>query len=178
MNELFCGIDPSFSGTGVVILDKQGKVIKEDLIITKKDPNNIYDIEFRMLEIVEKLKFLKDYSKIQLTYIEEISFGSRGSGADQLAALNYFIRIFLLQNGFLFYMVPPTTLKKYITGHGQCKKNLMLKEVYKKWGVDYEDDNLCDAYALSRFALDNYNKGFNLPYKKKEKKQKKFEVVK
>lgn len=177
MNEIFVGIDPSFSGTGIVVLDRQGVVVKEELISTKHDPNNQYDIETRMLYVTEKLKFLKDIPKIQLTYIEEISFGSTGSGADQLAALNYFIRVFLLQNNFLFYTVPPTTLKKFITGHGQCKKNLMLKEVYKRWGVDYSDDNLADAYSLARMALDNYSNGFLEAIKKKEPKKKKLKVV-
>jgi len=176
MNEFFLGIDPSFSATGVVILDREGKVIKEEVISTKHDPNNQYDIETRMLYVVEKLNFVLDYPEIKLTYIEEISFGSSGSGSDQLAALNYFIRVFLLQNKFVFYTVPPTTLKKFITGNGQCKKNLMLKEVYKRWTVDYVDDNLCDAYSLSRFALDNYNKGFMEAVKKKEKKVKKLKV--
>ena len=177
MNEVFIGIDPSFAGTGIVILDREGKVIREELISTKKDPNNLYDIETRMLKIIEKLTFITEIPKVQVVYIEEISFGSQGSGSDQLAALNYFIRIFLLQNNFLYFTVPPTTLKKYITGKGQCKKNLMLKEVYKRWGVDYEDDNLADAYSLSRLALHNYNKGiFEIIKKKKEKK--KFDVVK
>jgi crossover junction endodeoxyribonuclease RuvC len=172
MNQLFCGIDCSFSGTAIVILDSDGKVIQEKLISTKANTSDQYDIEKRMLKIVEELSLIKDYPDIKLTYIEEISFGSTGSGADQLAALNYYIRVFMYQNDIVYYTVPPTTLKKYITGSGQCKKNLMLKEVYKKWNVDYVDDNLCDAYSLSRFALDNYVKGTMEPYKKKVKEKK------
>jgi hypothetical protein len=34
----------------------------------------------------------------------------------------------------------------------------MLKEVYKKWGEDFDDDNICDSYALARLAQFNYNK--------------------
>ena len=34
-------------------------------------------------------------------------------------------------------------------------KELMLKEAYKKWGVDYINNNLCDAYCLSRFCFEN-----------------------
>lgn len=53
-------------------------------------------------------------------------------------------------------IVPPTSLKKFVTGKGNAKKNEMLLGVYKKWGVEYSDDNLADAYSLARVgeALD------------------------
>lgn len=47
--------------------------------------------------------------------------------------------------------VPPLTLKKYTTGKGQgVQKNQMLLQVYKKWGVEFDDDNAADSYALAR----------------------------
>lgn len=160
--KLFCGIDASFSGTGVVVIDNEFNIINQRLISTKKkdDP---YDIEKRMIFVVEDLSsFLTKYFKdLRLILLEGISYGSTGDGAAQLAALNYFIRIFLFQNDLNYGEIPPTTLKKFVTGTGQCKKNLMLKEVYKKWGVDFSDDNLCDAYGLARLAQFNYNK--NIP---------------
>jgi hypothetical protein len=52
----------------------------------------------------------------------------------------------------------------------------MLKEIYKRWGADFNDDNLGDAYALARMALDNYKKGFLEVIKKKEKKVKKSKI--
>jgi len=179
--KLFCGIDASFSGTGVMVIDNECNIIDQRLISTKKS-DDIYDIEKRMIFIVEDLSFFltKYFHDLKLTLIEGISFGSKGEGADQLAALNYFIRIFMVENNILFGAIPPTSLKKFTTGSGQCKKNLMLKEVYKRWNVDFSDDNLCDSYALSRLAQHNYNNSFMETgvVKKKERKKKKFEVVK
>jgi hypothetical protein len=44
-------------------------------------------------------------------------------------------------------------LKKYVTGKGQgVKKNQILLSVYKKWGVEFMDDNAADSYALARIA--------------------------
>ena len=44
-------------------------------------------------------------------------------------------------------------LKKYVTGKGQgVKKNQILLNVYKKWGVEFMDDNAADSYALARIA--------------------------
>lgn len=174
------GLDLSYSGTGLVILDIDGKIIKQEEISTKKDPNNLYDIESRMVFIFDKIKKIIDDYNITMTYIEDISYGSTGDGSTQLAGLNYFIRVNLLNLNMPFYMVTPSQLKKYITGNGQAKKELMLKEVYKRWGEDFNSDNICDAYSLSRFALDNFKKGiFELVRKKKEPKgKKKFKLVK
>lgn len=48
--------------------------------------------------------------------------------------------------------VPPMTLKKYATGKGNSKKQEMLMQIYKRWGVEFNDDNAADAYSLSRVA--------------------------
>lgn len=50
-------------------------------------------------------------------------------------------------------IVPPTSLKKFVTGKGNAKKNEMLLGVYKQWGVEFSDDNQADAYALEKFGL-------------------------
>ena len=181
MNELFLGIDPSFSGTGIVILNRDGSILSQKEISTQKINGNQYDIETRMTRIAEEVKeMLVPYlERIQVCYIEEISFGSSGEASAQLSALNYFIRVYLLNLKVTFYTISPGQLKKYITGNGNAKKNLMLKEVYKRWQVDFNSDNLADAYSLARFALDNYNKGiFEIHKKIHEKKKKKYDIIK
>lgn len=50
--------------------------------------------------------------------------------------------------------IPPMTLKKYATGKGTAKKQEMLLQIYKRWGVEFNDDNAADAYALARLAAD------------------------
>lgn len=49
-------------------------------------------------------------------------------------------------------IVQPTLLKKYATGKGVAPKNTVLMSVYKRWGVEFTDDNLADAYTLARIA--------------------------
>lgn len=159
-NFLYAGIDPSFSNTGIVILDNKYNITVQQLISTKKY-DDIYHIEKRMVNIVGFLEdtFIPLKNDLKIVMIEGISFGSKGEGSVQLAALNYFIRIFLLNNEIPFLDIAPKKLKKYITGNGNCQKNLMLKEVYKKWGADFTDDNICDAYCLARYALSTYPNG-------------------
>jgi hypothetical protein len=48
--------------------------------------------------------------------------------------------------------IPPMTLKKYATGKGTSKKQEMLLQMYKRWGVEFNDDNAADSYALARLA--------------------------
>jgi Holliday junction resolvasome RuvABC endonuclease subunit len=48
--------------------------------------------------------------------------------------------------------VPPMTLKKYATGKGTAKKQEMLLQIFKRWGIEFNDDNAADAYALGRLA--------------------------
>jgi Holliday junction resolvasome RuvABC endonuclease subunit len=48
--------------------------------------------------------------------------------------------------------IPPMTLKKYAAGKGTAKKQEMMLQVYKRWGIEMNDDNAVDSYALARLA--------------------------
>jgi Holliday junction resolvasome RuvABC endonuclease subunit len=48
--------------------------------------------------------------------------------------------------------IPPMTLKKYASGKGNAKKQEMLLQIFKRWGIEFNDDNAADAYALARLA--------------------------
>jgi Holliday junction resolvasome RuvABC endonuclease subunit len=57
----------------------------------------------------------------------------------------------------LYAVVSPTTLKKWVTGHGGSKGNkvekpLMLHLVAKKIGVECRNDDEADAVALADFG--------------------------
>jgi hypothetical protein len=48
--------------------------------------------------------------------------------------------------------IPPMTLKKYASGKGNAKKQEMLLQMYKRWGVEFNDDNAADSYGLARLV--------------------------
>jgi len=52
--------------------------------------------------------------------------------------------------------IPPMTLKKYAAGKGNAKKQEMLLQIYKRWGLEFNDDNAADAYSLARLATGVY----------------------
>jgi len=149
-SKIFTGIDLSLTGTGFVNIDNKSKIIDQELIVTK--PN--VQIEERLLSIRNTIENLLHKESTESIYLEGLSFASKGQSIMELAALHYFIRIYLFENKLKYKVIPPTSLKKFVTGKGQAKKNLMLLKVYKKWGVEFQDDNICDAYSLSRMALE------------------------
>lgn len=52
--------------------------------------------------------------------------------------------------------VPPMTLKKYAAGKGNAKKQEMLLQIYKRWGIEFTDDNAADSYGLARLVGKNF----------------------
>jgi crossover junction endodeoxyribonuclease RuvC len=50
--------------------------------------------------------------------------------------------------------IPPMTLKKYASGKGNSKKQEMLLQIYKRWNMEFSDDNAADAYGLARMAAE------------------------
>ena len=53
--------------------------------------------------------------------------------------------------------VPPMTLKKFAAGKGNAKKQEMLLQIYKRWGIEFNDDNAADSYALARLLGKNFS---------------------
>jgi crossover junction endodeoxyribonuclease RuvC len=159
MENYFIGLDLSINGTGFVIIDNEAKIINQKLITT--NPKD--DIEDRFLNIIKELEIIYNNTNVlQKVYIEGLSYQSVSSNAAQLAGIHFIVRLELKKN-ILDYkdkveIIPPGVLKKFVTGKGNCKKNLILLNVFKKFGETFDDDNLADAYSLARLALFNYNK--------------------
>ena len=154
MNDLkFIGIDPSYNGFGIIILNNEGNIIKEELLTSKSND----EVEDRILSLEEKFKFICDIENLHVVYIEGPSFSSQGAFVLQMGALHYFLRIFFRKNNINYKVITPGSLKKFVTGKGQCKKELILLKTYKKWGIEFLDNNLADAYGLARMAVEDFN---------------------
>lgn len=73
-------------------------------------------------------------------------------GRYDLVGLTYLVRMWLYTHQRRTLLVPPSTLKKFATGKGNCQKSLILREVFQRWGVEAMDDNAADAVALAEFG--------------------------
>lgn len=148
------GVDPSLAATGCIRLDKDGNIIDQQLIKTK--PTKTIRGELERLQEIRDTIIMTD---AKVAVIEGLAMGiSRTTALTQLAGLNYMIREHFLLCDIPFVVVPPTQLKKFITGKGNVKKEMMLLEVYKRYDVSFSDNNLCDAYALAKIGEAIINK--------------------
>jgi len=150
---MFVGMDPSFNGFAIIVLDKDANIIEQKLVSS----NTKSEVEDRLLELEKEYKFVKNIICLRSVFIEGPSYSSNGNFVLQMGALHYMIRIMLKTADINYKIIAPGTLKKFAAGDGRAKKDLMLLNVYKKWGVEFDDDNLADAYSLARMALEEYN---------------------
>lgn len=152
-NSISIGLDLSLVGTGIVVLDK-GQIIYQGLIKSKPVGDRPLDELKRIRKIVAEIKEVVGKHTPDVAIIENLAFAVRSTTAlTQLAALNYFTRAVLSDLDIPWYLVAPTSLKKFATGNGASKKDVMLIEVFKRWGVTILNDNENDAYCLAQVGL-------------------------
>lgn len=153
--EYFFGVDLSLRSTGFIGIDENKKIIILKIISS----NSSDPIEKRIIDISDKIFFEIDKFKKEniVVFIEGLAFGAKGNSLLNLSGLNHFIRIELYTNNIYFQMIPPTALKKFITGKGNVKKESMLLNIIKKYNVNFFDnDDLGDAFGLAVLAHNNY----------------------
>ena len=146
------GIDASLTGTGVAVL-VDGKHY-EYLIKTspEKFPEPLYRIKHiatRVLSVCTTDGGVEgaDWG------IEGYAFMRRAGQLTALAECAGLIKQYLYaRTRKPPIIIAPTTLKKFVTGSGQGKKNLMLLAAYKKWGVEFESDDTADAFGIAKMV--------------------------
>jgi len=152
--KLFVGIDPSFNSTGIIVLDENAEIVdQKNFSLAKYD-----EIEEKLLKFEEFISFIPSIVRLGGVHIEGPSYMSKGKYVLQMGALHFLLRLYLYKRDVFFKVIAPGTLKKFVTGKGNAKKDLMLLRVYKKWGVEFEVDDLADAYGLARMALEEHSK--------------------
>lgn len=136
-----------------------------------KDNNLFYEYwkTVNMISIVKKIKEciydnIQGIKQYKLYIVQEgISYGSsaRTKSVFDLAGLNYMIRNeFIEKENISFFIAPPTHIKKFATGIGNCKKELII-ELFKSVEPKLAEklpkvDDIADAYYMSKFARQIY----------------------
>lgn len=113
---------------------------------------------YRAAHIGERIKKLSDRYKTQVVAMEGYGYANKHTLVP-LVEIGTSIRLALIKTQ-LFVDIPPTSLKKFVSGSGVSKKDKMMLDVYKRWGFQ-GTDNEVDAYALTMFIVNlvYYNKG-------------------
>jgi crossover junction endodeoxyribonuclease RuvC len=155
---MFVGLDPSYNEFGLIILDQEANIVEQRLLTS----DSKLDADERIIQLEKEFKFIPTVLGLQTVYIEGPAFSSQGQFVLQMGALHYYIRLFLLKHKTNFKVIAPGTLKKFVTGTGKGKKELILLKTYKKWGVEFDNNNIADAYGLARMALEDYRSDNNI----------------
>lgn len=160
------GIDPSLTNTGLCWGSGPGHI--SDTIKYKiptgvkiRELNPRMDRVDEITDIVEAIaegvrddfdpdSDPSDY--ISLSLIESYSFGSR-NGGEYLGELGGSIRSVLRRHCVNVLEVAPTTVKKFATGKGNAKKEVIIGHVQKRWNVLFDNSDEADAYVLYRIGL-------------------------
>lgn len=145
---IILGIDPS-TKMGLVVLRRDGHMINTTKIECFQSKLKGMP---RLAEIGGKIIEYLDEHKPDLICLEGYSFGSKFNH-EAMYSIGTVIRYFLWQKEYDYQLIPPTTMKKFVTGKGNSPKDLILKGVYKNWGFDTDNDNLSDAYGLALCGL-------------------------
>jgi crossover junction endodeoxyribonuclease RuvC len=144
------GLDMSLSSTGFCL--KKGTDISLETI--KTNPRTCENDLLRLQHIVKEClkRIPKDVDMVCVEdYYVPMSKAQFGS-AIKLISLGTLMRIALFNKGIPFYIPTASQLKKFVTGKGNCQKNLVLMEVFKRWGITAGDDNQADACTLGYMA--------------------------
>lgn len=151
------GIDQSLTGFALAAVNTD-KPEQYEIWVYKSDRSGVE----RLLDIKEwiesKLVFLEENGNLPVNAAMEGTVLASHS-ALKLGELAALVKITLYEmmiaenpDVAVPLQIPPMTLKKYATGKGNAKKQEMMLQIYKRWGVELNDDNAADAYALARLA--------------------------
>lgn len=140
---VYIGIDQSYGGFGICAY-KDNKYYAEVYKSSNRGMPRMLDIR----------NFIRDWlTQVTIADVamEGYAMGAKGM-VFSLGELGGLVKMELADFGHYPLIIPPTTLKKYVTGVGKGQKNQMILHTYKKWGQTFTDDNACDAYGLARLC--------------------------
>ena len=147
------GLDLSLSASGAVVLDNTTASIVVQKTLSA--PNGITGVE-RLFFIQNEINTILDTISIDYACLESPAFGSRDGQLFSLGEITAVFKLALFKRSIPFILVAPTQLKKYVSGLGKGGKQLVILDTYKKYGIEFRDDNQCDAYILARIVRDYY----------------------
>ena len=146
-----CAFDLSLLNTGYAIAI-DGKVTSFGLIEGKGD-----GVE-RLIFNRDAVCDLIDNTAPDLIVFEDFSYGSSDGKAFERAGMAYMIRAELFGDKRPYFAVSPMSLKKFVVGSaGSAKKkvtkDLVIKEIFRRFGHNVDDNNVADAIGLAYVAM-------------------------
>lgn len=150
------GIDPSLCGCAVMVLDADGVILANEIIKSSPSGGMVGNRMARIHEMVGKIKAIVDVFIPTAICLEGYSLGSNMPGVSDRVEFGGLLRYVLWRSERRVIEVPPTTLKKFVTGKGAFPgggKVPLIVALTSKYGVQFKSDDAYDAYGLARLAM-------------------------
>lgn len=155
MSVTVLGIDPSLTNTGLCWGDGPDEHMSESVKYKMPKSWNPRQLEYRIRRaeaLTDLVKCNVDTWGPAVAMIESYSYASR-NGGEFLGEFGGLLRSRLLKDIGEVVEVAPTMVKKFATGKGNSKKEVIIGHVQKRWGVLFENSDEADAYVLYRIGL-------------------------
>lgn len=143
----YIGLDPSLTSFGVAILNDD--VLTSWVWKPPKDCRGAHRLCWFHDHLIE---LLRDFAATQAIVFEGYAF-SRSNQAHQIGELGGLVRLASYISCRPMYEVQPNTLKKFVTGSGVGGKSPIALNLYKRWGLDVEQEDMADATGLAVIGL-------------------------
>lgn len=146
------GIDTSLTGVGVGVLDEEGKYVDAVLVETATTDGTV----LQRLKMVQDgvADVLEEYEPDIISW-ESIrnprnvnSFKKNSMALSAIAMSDYFCKNF---DDILLIRYGAGQIKKAVSGAGG-EKQLVMKNLLRKWQIDVDDDNKADATIVGKLG--------------------------
>ncbi|MBY0560039.1 crossover junction endodeoxyribonuclease RuvC [Hyphomicrobium sp.] len=145
------GIDPSISGTGIVLLQENG-TSKPELLVEHEIKPEGKGLERTRSIAINVLKLVHNWQPDAIV-LEGYSLGKNPNSTIPLVELGGILRLMMMIDGLKWYDPRASKLKKFVTGKGNTQKDQMMMYVLKRWDHTSMTNNTADAYGLACMGL-------------------------
>lgn len=150
--KLYVGIDPSYSGTGIVILDKDSQVLvcaKVKAPAEGSDLMRAINVRAQVVEMIITCGVQFDKPCIA---IENYSLNSK-FGLAMAATLGTALRLGFWDRDWPYTEPTPQAVKAFaLMPSKRTKKQKPVKEAQELWGFKHKSNDIVDAYVLAQLA--------------------------
>ena len=146
------GLDMSLTSTGFCLKDGTRMDVETIKTTPKTHPHDLERLQYIVKEI---LKRIPPEPEVDMICIEDFFIPlskAQFGAAIKLVQVGTLMRIALYNKGYKMYIPAAGQLKKFATGKGNVPKSVVVREVYRKWGLEAKDDNQADACTLAHMA--------------------------
>ncbi len=151
-SKAWVGLDQSYSGFGVVVIDNESETATQKNLwkFPPKDSAGMRlgDIYVTLVTWFTEMQDMYDEVHVAM----EGYANGRAFNREKMGELGGVVK---MSHATVFgtdpTILPPTSLKKFVTGKGTASKDAMVSAVQSQWDDSVKNNNIADAYGLAEY---------------------------